>query len=62
MTPAKPKSAPDDAPEYPCAPCRVIASEGVWRVPPTGRPRGWQSMGLREPERQPKLAMERRHA
>ena len=28
----------------------VLAKDGVWLVPVSRRPAGWESMGLREPE------------
>lgn len=30
-----------------------IVKDGVWNVPPEGRPKGWESMGVKEPAKCP---------
>lgn len=37
-----------DPENYVPPPCRVIAANGVWQVPPSQRPPGWRGMGLKE--------------
>ena len=48
LKPSKQYKLPEEP--YIPPPGKVLASGGVWRVPATDRPRGWEAMGLREPE------------
>lgn len=48
--------------EYIPPPCRVIASAGVWAVPVNQRPRGWETLGVREPVKREPVKRERRTA